>query len=185
MTGTKAGDGCRAAQNAVEEILKFYHVPLREVPESVRNLEERLEYLLRPGGSVRVLLAAGGFLLCARAGALLFGSVQELLLARINTRLSLSVQAATMMRILSLPPDCFKTCGSGGLSSKAEYVNTLCDMLVSTVLSTALTSLFSLLYLPQIAAYAPGLALPALACPSRITTPSTPPAAWSPGPFCP
>lgn len=40
------------AQNAVEEILKYYHYTPRELPESIRqaSLEEQLEYRLRPFG---------------------------------------------------------------------------------------------------------------------------------------
>ena len=38
---------------------------------------------------------------------LLLSAVKSLLMARINTKLSLSVQAATMMRVLSLPAGFF------------------------------------------------------------------------------
>lgn len=113
-------------------------------------------------GSVRLLLAAAVFLVCVKVSSLLLSSVRELLEGRIGTKLSLSVQAATMMRVLSLPADFFKRYSSGELSSRAQYIGTLCDMLVSTLLSTGLTSLFSLLYISQIFAYAPALVVPAL-----------------------
>ena len=67
-----------------------------------------------------------------------------------------------MMRVMSLPADFFKQYSSGELSSRASQVGTLCRMLVSTVLSTGLTSLFSLIYISQIFAYAPTLVVPAL-----------------------
>ena len=41
------------AQGAIEEILKYYHVKPREVPDSVKGLNDRLEYLLRPNGIMR------------------------------------------------------------------------------------------------------------------------------------
>ena len=41
------------AQGAIEEILKYYKVKAREVPDSVKGLEDRLEYLLRPYGIMR------------------------------------------------------------------------------------------------------------------------------------
>ena len=41
------------AQGAIEEILKFYKVKQREVPDSVKGLNDRLEYLIRPHGIMR------------------------------------------------------------------------------------------------------------------------------------
>ena len=278
------------AQGAIEEILKYYHVKPREVPDSIKGLNDRLEYLLRPNGIMRrnvnlekgwykdaigaVLgtrkddgsvvafipkglsgyvyfdaptgkwvkltkkneslfedegicfykpfplkkltlrslmryiietLSAADFVLIALAtlattaigllgpklnnllmgtvvqskdyqlligitvfmisvsvSTMLIGSVKSLLMARINTKMSLSVQAATMMRVLSLPADFFKKYSAGELSSRAQYIQSLCNLLVSTVLSTGLTSIFSLMYISQIFAYAPALVVPAL-----------------------
>lgn len=113
-------------------------------------------------GSTRVLLGAGIFLICATVSALLFGSVKTLLTARIGTKLNLSVEAATMMRILSLPADFFKHYSAGELSNRAQYVTGLCSQLANMALSTGLTSLFSLIYVAQIFVYAPALVVPAL-----------------------
>lgn len=41
------------AQNAVDEILKFYHLKIRELPDHVQGINEQLEYLLRPTGIMR------------------------------------------------------------------------------------------------------------------------------------
>jgi len=46
-------DKKQIAQNAMEEILKFYHVKLREVPDHIHDRNEKLEYLLRPYGIMR------------------------------------------------------------------------------------------------------------------------------------
>ena len=67
-----------------------------------------------------------------------------------------------MMRVMSLPADFFKTYSAGELSSRTSQVGALCRMLVSTVLSAGLTSVFSLIYISQIFAYAPTLVVPAL-----------------------
>lgn len=104
-------------------------------------------------GDLRLLLAITIFLVCAAISTALISSVKELLMARITTKMSLSVQAATMMRIMSLPADFFKDYSSGELSTRSGYVNNLCGMLVSTVLSTGLTALFSLIYISQIFTY--------------------------------
>ena len=278
------------AQGAIEEILKYYHVKPREVPDSVKGLNDRLEYLLRPNGIMRrnvnlekgwykdaigavlgtrkddgsvvafipkglsgyvyfdaptgkwvkltkkneslfedegicfykpfplgkltlrslmryiietlsvadfvlialatlattaigllgpklnnllmgtvvnsknyqLLIGITVFMISVSISTMLITSVKSLLMARINTKMSLSVQAATMMRVLSLPADFFKKYASGDLSSRAQYIQSLCNMLISTALTTGLTSLFSLMYISQIFAYAPALVVPAL-----------------------
>jgi len=102
------------------------------------------------------------FMICISISTMLFESIQNLLKARINTKIEVSVEAATMMRILSLPADFFKKYSSGELFSRSQYMNVLCEMLISTVLSTGLTSVFSLVYLAQIFIYAPALVIPAI-----------------------
>ncbi len=112
--------------------------------------------------NMRMLIGITVFMICVTISTLLLQSVKTLLTARIGTKLELSVQAATMMRILSLPADFFKQHSAGELSSRAQYVQTLCSMLVSTVFNTGLTSVFSLIYISQIFVYAPALVIPAL-----------------------
>lgn len=111
---------------------------------------------------LQLLVGISVFMVSVSISTLLITSVKSLLLTRINTKMELAVQAATMMRVMSLPADFFKKFGSGELSSRAQYVQSLCSMIVSTVLGTGLTSLFSLLYITQIFAYAPALVVPAL-----------------------
>lgn len=113
-------------------------------------------------GSVRLLLAITVFMICVSISSLMIGSVKQLIMARINTKMEISVQAAAMSRVLSLPADFFKSYGSGELSARAQCINSLCDMLVSAVLSTGLTSVFSLVYISQIFVYAPALVAPSL-----------------------
>lgn len=112
--------------------------------------------------SLKMLAGITIFMICVSVSSMLFQTVKNLLSARVKTKLELSVQAATMMRILSLPADFFKQYSSGELSSRSGNIQTLCSMLVSTVFNTGLTSIFSLLYITQIFAYAPTLAVPAL-----------------------
>ena len=113
-------------------------------------------------GSIRVLLALAVFMVSVSVSQLLMRSINALLSSRVTAKLNLSVQAATMMRILSLPADFFKKWSSGELASRSQQLQSLCQMLVSAVLNTGLTSLFSLLYVTQIFAFAPALVVPAL-----------------------
>lgn len=112
--------------------------------------------------SLRMLMGITVFMICVTISTLLLQSVKTLLTARVSTKLELSVQAATMMRILSLPADFFKQYSSGELSSRSQYIQNLCSMLVSTVFSTGLTSVFSLMYISQIFLYTPALVVPSL-----------------------
>ena len=67
-----------------------------------------------------------------------------------------------MMRLMNLPANFFRKYASGELSSRADAVNQLCSLLLGTVFSLGLTSLSSLLYIPQIFNFAPALVLPSL-----------------------
>ena len=113
-------------------------------------------------GSMRLLAAIAVFFVCVSVSTLLISAVKNMITARIETKLNISVEAATMMRVMSLPADFFKQYSAGELSSRVSQVGMLCKMLVSTVLSTGLTSLFSLIYISQIFVYAPALVVPAL-----------------------
>lgn len=116
-----------------------------------------------PSGSVRLLLSIAVFTVSVSVSSLLISATKEMITARINTKMSVSVQAAAMMRIMSLLADFFKGYGSGDLSSRAAHISSLCNMLVSAVLTTGLTSAFSLIYISQIFIYAPVLVAPAIA----------------------
>ncbi|MCR5012383.1 MAG: NHLP bacteriocin export ABC transporter permease/ATPase subunit [Lachnospiraceae bacterium] len=111
---------------------------------------------------ISLLVSTGIFMLFASIGSMMFSSARSLIHTRIDTKMSISVEAATMMRILSLPAGFFKDYGSGELSSRSSYVNSLCNTLVSVILNTGLSSIFSLLYITQIFEYAPGLVVPSI-----------------------
>lgn len=46
-------DDRRAAKDAIDDILKHYHIKSREIPDSISDVNEQLEYLLRPYGIMR------------------------------------------------------------------------------------------------------------------------------------
>ena len=51
------------AKAAIDEILKYYHCKIAEVPDEIRDLDEQLEYCLRPHGLMRrsVILEKGWY----------------------------------------------------------------------------------------------------------------------------
>ena len=66
VTGSKvyaALNDFQKSKDAIEEILKFYHVRASELPENIEDLNEQLEYLLRPHGIMRrtVILDKGWY----------------------------------------------------------------------------------------------------------------------------
>lgn len=113
-------------------------------------------------GSYQLLGAVIGFMFFATVGSFLLAIIRQLLLSRIRVKLSVNVQAAAMMRVLSLPPDFFKKYNSGELSQYLGYMNSLCTTLVDSIFSTAITGVFSLVYLTQIFSYARSLVIPSL-----------------------
>ncbi len=113
-------------------------------------------------GSYQLLAAVMSFMLFATIGNFLLTIIRQLLLARIKTKLDVKVEAAAMMRVLSLPTQFFKQYSSGELSQYLSYMNNLCNTLVETIFSTTITSVFSLVYLTQVFSYAKSLVVPSL-----------------------
>ncbi|MCM1135214.1 MAG: NHLP bacteriocin export ABC transporter permease/ATPase subunit [Clostridium sp.] len=112
--------------------------------------------------SIRLLLAITVFSICVSVSKLLFSSIKRLLTGRIKTKMGMSVAAAVMMRILSLPASFFKDYSAGELASRARYIEELCYTFISVILGTGLESLISLIYITQIFNYARALVVPAL-----------------------
>ncbi len=113
-------------------------------------------------GSTQVLLALAGFMLCFSLCQLCVGVFQSLINARLGIKQDIAVQAAVMNRIMSLPPKFFREYSAGELTQRSAYVQSLCSTLFSTIGTTGLTSLFSLIYIGQIFAFAPALVAPSL-----------------------
>ncbi len=113
-------------------------------------------------GSLQVLLSLAVFMVCFSITQLFFGAFQAMTNFRIGTKQNMAVQAAVMNRVMSLPPTFFRQYSSGELSQRADYVQSLCSTIFSSIGMTGLTSLFSLIYIGQIFAFAPTLVVPSL-----------------------
>ena len=113
-------------------------------------------------GNVNVLIAIAIFMICVNVSTMMINAMRSILMNRVSTKTSLSVEAAVMMRIMSLPANFFRKYSSGELSSRAGSVNSLCSMLMNGAFSTGVTSLMSLLYITQILNFAPSLVIPSI-----------------------
>ncbi len=102
-------------------------------------------------------------LLCMELAECVIDVIRGILNANINTKMSLSVESAMMMRVLSLPVSFFKGYSSGELAGRVGNINLLCRMVFDAVFSTGLMAAFSLVYVGQVFAYAPGLVAPVMA----------------------
>ena len=112
--------------------------------------------------NLHLMAGLGVFLLTSAFASQLIGLARSLLMQRLNTKSSMAVEASVMMRILSLPASFFRKYSSGELSSRARSVNSLCSMILDSVLTTGLGSIMSLLYIAQIFSFAPELVWPSL-----------------------
>ncbi len=110
----------------------------------------------------RVLAASGVFIVSLNISSAFLNAMKTLLMGRVSTKLSINVEAAAMMRVLSLPAEFFKDYNAGELSQRMTYIKNLCDTMMNMALSTGLTSIFSLAYITQIFRYAPAMVVPAL-----------------------
>lgn len=115
-----------------------------------------------PEGNMRIFWSMVIFSVCVGVGTLLINMVKTLIDQRVETQLSVSVQAATMARVMSLPTGFFKKYSAGELTTKIQYFNDLCSEFYSGFLATGLASVFSLVYIRQVSEYAPALLGPSL-----------------------
>ena len=112
--------------------------------------------------NLNLLLGMLAFLLGSAFSLKLLELVRTLLMQRLSTRTTVAVEASVMMRILSLPVSFFRQFSSGELSSRATSIKSICETILNNILSTGLSSVMSLIYVTQLAKYAPALVIPGL-----------------------
>ncbi len=113
-------------------------------------------------GEQSALIGVTICIVCIAIASNLINSVKGLLMQRLQTKTSVSVEAALMMRILTLPAPFFRQYSAGELTKRSQSINTLCSVIMSVVFSTCLSSIFSLMYITQIFSFAPTLVVPSL-----------------------
>ena len=116
-----------------------------------------------PSGQASLVLPVGALMLGAAVSTALIGACRNLVMARISMKIEVVTEAATFARVLSLPTSFFKEYSSGNLGSRVATATVLGATISEMILGSGLTALLSLVYIVQIGAYAPALALPAFA----------------------
>ena len=113
-------------------------------------------------GQASALVGIAVCMICVSLSSQLLSGVKSFAESRLETKTSLAVQAAMMMRLLSLPAEFFRQYSPGEMKSRAMSVNQLCSTLMKLLFSISLSSLTSLLYITQIFRFTPALVIPAI-----------------------
>lgn len=109
-------------------------------------------------GNYTLVISVSILLLSTAFSTYLLNATKETLKNRIDTKLEVLLQNATMGRILNLRPQFFKEQSSGDLAQRVNSINMLCVLLSEIVFGTGLTAVFSLGYIVQILMITPSLA---------------------------
>ena len=118
--------------------------------------------VVAPSGQASLVLPIAALLVGVAVATVLITICRNLVTARVSMKLDIAAQSATFARLLSLPTSFFKEFSSGNLASRVSNVALVTQQVASLLLGAGLTAVLSLVYVVQIAAYAPALALPAL-----------------------
>ena len=81
---------------------------------------------------------------------------------RLKYKIMVPVDQAVMQRILTLPAPFFREYSAGELENRSSSVSTICEILVEDAFSMTVSAVVSLVYLFQIASFAPALMLPSI-----------------------
>ncbi len=115
-----------------------------------------------PLGKMETAAPVAIFLIAALIAQSLFSVTNKVLSASIETKMNIQVKSAAMARLLNLPASFFNGYSSGELASRLSSVSELCSVLKDAILSSSLTSIFSLVYVAQMWSYAPAMVLPTI-----------------------
>ena len=116
-----------------------------------------------PNGTKGDLLPIAALLIGMAISGVLFSLIRSWILLKLKFLVSVRVEPAVLARTFLLKVKFFMQYTSGELHERIMSVGTLCDVANDMLVSSALSALFSFVYLFQITHYAPALFLPAMA----------------------
>ena len=93
-------------------------------------------------------------------GLVIVKSIQTYVNARITMRIEKSVQEATMMKLLHLPPSFFKKYNTGELMARFTSVSVLAQIILNGAFTTVIALITSIAYLFQLSSFTAVLILP-------------------------
>jgi len=98
----------------------------------------------------------------AATGLLLAKAMQSYINARITMKIEKSIQEATMIKLLHLPPSFFKKFNTGELATRFSSVMSLAQIILNGGFVTIMSAIMSIAYLFQLGSFAPQLILPVI-----------------------
>ena len=98
----------------------------------------------------------------AATGLLLAKALQSYINARITMKIEKSIQEATMIKLLHLPPSFFKKYNTGELATRFSSVMSLAQIILNGAFVTIVSAIMSVAYLFQLGSFAPQLILPVI-----------------------
>ena len=98
----------------------------------------------------------------AATGLLLAKALQSYINARITMKIEKSIQEATMIKLLHLPPSFFKKYNTGELATRFSSVMSLAQIILNGGFVTIMSAIMSIAYLFQLGSFAPQLILPVI-----------------------
>lgn len=113
-------------------------------------------------GTASIIAPLAVLLVGVLVAQVIVGGIRQIVLARISTKLSVPLDAAMMMRTLSLPASFFSRYQTGDLSERLAIVGEVGRLIQDVVLTALLNALFAMAYVGQIAAIAPAMAAPTI-----------------------
>lgn len=115
-----------------------------------------------PGNLKQDILPVAALLIGITVGSFLFEIFQKLIMSRLHDKMEVSTRNAIMGRIYLLPVTFFKEHTTGELSERLKGMESVSEILSDSVMSAALTAVFSFAYLFQMYNFAPKLAGPGI-----------------------
>jgi NHLM bacteriocin system ABC transporter ATP-binding protein len=110
-----------------------------------------------PSGTKGDVAPIAMLLIGAAFGTACFQISRNMILMRLKEKVAIAVQSAAMARLYTLPTAFFKQYAAGEISKRVMSINEMSVKLSDTVLSSLLTALFAIVYIFQMAYFAPTL----------------------------
>lgn len=126
------------------------------------NITRALTGFVLESRNLSLLAGTAAFMISVLLASRLITIGRQLIMDRLEIKTSFSLDAAMMMRVMSLPAGFFRRFTSGELASRYSAVGNLCGQVLGNVFSMGLSAVLSFLYIGQIFHYAPALVGPAL-----------------------
>ena len=113
-------------------------------------------------GNMNQFVAISLYTVGAATGLLLAKALQGYINAHITLNIGKSIQEATMMKVLHLPPSFFKKYNTGELSIRFSSVLSLAQIILNGAFTTVISLVLSISYLFQLGSFVPQLILPVI-----------------------